>query len=490
MPMSICSAFIQQAERQPEALFIETETARYSYGEIYERSRRLAHYLRVEQGVQAGDRIVLCFPNEVEYLLAYIACWWLGVTGVPIDVDSRMSTIDTIISDASPALVLHSVRKEMTGLTMDPQKAIAFPIDDRYAKYDPIATSAPEGHSCALIMYTSGTTGSPKGVMLSHYNLRFTAERIIEWAELESTAKEATILRLSHSFGLGHVHCCILLGASIMLMDSVRDSKRMLSLIKERSVTGIPATPALVQYLLTYHRDDFRESCAGLDYLVINTSPIEARYVEELLQLLPHTRIYMYYGLTEASRSTYIAYRLHTDKLASVGKPPNGVQIRVSQGTGEIQISGSNVMLGYLGYPRGASFTDDGWFPTGDTGYIDKDGFLYVTGRLKDQINIDGLKVSPLEVERVLNSHPGVKESIVFGIPDSLTFESVAAAIVIQEGEDGPLVLSELKRWCKPHLELYKIPKKIRAWSSIPKTDSGKPRRMEARAIWASQQEI
>ncbi|MFD2671968.1 class I adenylate-forming enzyme family protein [Marinicrinis sediminis] len=483
--MTIWHKLVEQAQNQPDAPFIALEGEDISYGQFSDEVRRAATYLKQTFSLSRGDRVVLCFGNELEYLLAYFASWCLGLTVIPVDLDCRPRVLVQIVADAQPKLILHSARKQ---LVEDSAVSTAvFPSNKVYRdiSWDEDA-STQEGDNQnhpALIMYTSGTTGAPKGVMLSHSSILFTAERIIEWSGMNRDDRELTVLRLTHSFGLGHIHSYVLLGAQIILHESAQHISHMLQRIKNMRATGMPATPALIKVLLSMYKQEFIETCRHLSYIIINTAPIEEEVVQELLEVLPHTRIYMYYGLTEASRTTYISYRDFPDKLSSAGQAPEGVAVRLDATTSEIQVNGRNLMMGYLNHAD--SFLSDGWFATGDIGWMDEDGFLYVSGRLKEQINVDGLKVAPAEVEKVLLMHPLIQACIVFAVPDNMTHEKVVSAVVLKEGVIWTAKLEvEMKKHCKQQLEIYKIPKTIQAWDAIPLTDSGKPKRLEARSRW------
>ncbi|MDT3427996.1 long-chain acyl-CoA synthetase [Paenibacillus forsythiae] len=480
--MIIIDELERRAFDSPDRPFIRTDEREWKYADFFYEVGCFASYLTDICGVAAGDRVVLCFPNEVEYLIAYFACWYINATVMPVDFDIREQTLLSIVQDANPKLILFS-RQRTAICEVGEAATLIFPESKRYMCLVPAKRAHIASDSVALIMYTSGTTGLPKGVVLSHGTVTYTARKIIEWSEMKSDNCEATVLRLTHSFGLGHVHCSVMLGSSIYLLDSLREPQKLIHTIANHNITGIPATPAMIHLLLTYHRRDFQEAAVKLDYIIINTSPITGELVQDLLDLIPGTRVYMYYGLTEASRTTYIAYRLHPEKLESVGKPPEGVQVRLAPTTDEVQIRGLNVMSGYLN--NKVSFTEDGWFATGDIGKLDEEGLLYITGRIKEQINMDGLKINPIEVERVINSHPQVLGSMVFGVTDSVTYEKAVAVVTVRDFPEQPRALfADIKKWCKSYLEPYKIPKEFQIWNELPKTDSGKPKRVEARKRW------
>jgi long-chain acyl-CoA synthetase len=202
-----------------------------------------------------------------------------------------------------------------------------------------------------------------------------------------------------------------------------------------------------------------------------------------LLAALPDTDIFMYYGLTEASRSTYIEYRKHTDKLETVGAATPGTEVCIGQPAqpligepGEVLVRGRHVTAGYWGQDTSAYF-DQGWFRTGDLGVMDSAGFVTWLGRVRDQINVNGLKLVPSEVEDILRLDSRVLDCAVVGVPESASGESVIAFVVVAEGAAEPALERILRKLCNEHLEDHKVPRRVHFVAEIPKTDSGKVRR-------------
>ena len=269
----------------------------------------------------------------------------------------------------------------------------------------------------------------------------------------------------------------------MFIEEKLQDIPKLLQKISQERITSLPGTAGGFKMILDHFADHFRRHARGLKYIIINSAPIAPEYVERILDLLPNTRFFMYYGLTEASRSSYICYNDTPGKLQTVGRPTPGAEICVGSPSvplinevGEILIRGPHVTQGYLGIDSSPYF-DEGWFKSGDLGVIDADGFLTWKGRLKEQINIDGLKLTPAEVESVLKEHARVKDCAVVGSPDELTGESVVAFVVVDSEPDKRLEL-ELRRFCKSRLEIYKVPKKILFIDEIPRTDTGKTKRI------------
>jgi long-chain acyl-CoA synthetase len=243
-----------------------------------------------------------------------------------------------------------------------------------------------ESNPLALIMYTSGSTGIPKGVMLTHDNLGHTINSIIQWANIDENDRELTTLSLTHLFGLAHVHIYWTLGGTVFIEEKLADIPNLLKKVEEREITSFPGTPGGFKLILDQFPEQFKEHCRNLKYIIVNSAPMDEAYIKKILDLLPNTRFYMYYGLTEASRSTRICYNDHTDKLKSVGTATPGSEVivgssdnRLVNEIGEILIRGPHVTSGYWGMDS-EEFYDKGWFKTGDLGIMDPDGFITPSG--------------------------------------------------------------------------------------------------------------
>ena len=480
-PMSIAERFRATAERVPARDFIVSTASgsaeRLSYGAALRRAEGFARAV-TDLGAEPGDRIILSCGNSLDYVCAYFGTWFAQGTVVPVDPQTRPAHVAGVYRDCGARWVL------------TPQGRADLDADVRQLHLQDIDWDAgplpagrqPSTEHLPLIIYTSGTTGVPKGVCLTHANLEFTRAAITAWAGVIEDDRELTTLSLTHLFGLGHLHVYCALGGTIYIGEGLRDIPRLLDVIETERITSFPGTPAGMRIILDRFEEPFREQARALRYMVINTAPMPVAYTERLLTLLPETRIYMYYGLTEASRSAYIAYRDHPDKLSTVGRPPAGGQVSIGSPTqtlvnepGEILVRGPHVTSGYWAHQADGLF-EDGWFRTGDLGSIDADGFLTWIGRVRDQINVDGLKLVPSEVEAILRLDPRVADCAVVGLPDPVTGESVAAFVVLAGERPNGLEL-ELRKLCSAQLETYKVPRSVIVVNEIPKTDTGKVKR-------------
>jgi long-chain acyl-CoA synthetase len=474
--MNVARKFLETAARLPERPFlVAADGAELTYAQVLDRARRFAALLD-QHGVRAGDRVILTFPSSVDYLCAYLGTLLRCCTALPVDFRSRPQHLDYVRTNCEAAIwVAPRARREFDGIP----KGLIFPADlDRYPEY-PMERLCAEPNPLALIMYTSGTTGVPKGVCLSHANLSHTIDSIIEWARVGPGERELTPLSLTHLFGLAHCHVHWTLGGTVYIEEKLQDIPRILEKISRFGITSFPGTPAGFKLIVDQFSEPFARHARNLKYIIVNSAPMAPEYVEAILRLLPGTQCYMYYGLTEASRSTYVCYNDHRDKLATVGRATPGAEVRVGTGAaaltdevGEVLVRGPHVTRGYWGTDSSPYF-DDGWFRTGDLGSMDTDGFLTWRGRLKEQINVDGLKLTPGEVEAVLLKHARVKDCAVVGGPDEMTGEPVVA-FVVPRGEGDKRLELELRRHCLGMLELYKVPKRVLFVDEIPRTDTGK----------------
>jgi long-chain acyl-CoA synthetase len=483
--MNIARNFVFTAERLPDKVFlVGADNVAHTYSAVLRRSQRFASLLS-SRGIKAGDRIILTFPNSAEYLTAYLGVLMLGCTAVPVDFRARPQHLDYVRADTEAVLwVTSKLRPEYELL---PGQLI-FPGEEDLDGYpeQPTSELCPNTNPLALIMFTSGATGIPKGVCLSHANLQHTIRSITSWAHVEESDRELTSLSLTHLFGLAHCHIYWTLGGTLFLEERLKDIPRLMRRIDANDITSFPGTPGGFKLILDQFADLFARRARRLKYIIVNSAPMERAYIQKLLDILPNTRLYMYYGLTEASRSSYICFNDHRDKLTTVGRATPGVDIcvgtpslPVTNEMGEIHIRGPHVTKGYLGIDS-APFFENGWFKTGDLGVMDSDGFLTWRGRLKEQINVDGLKLTPAEVESVLEQHRRVRDVAVVGAPDPHTGECVVA-FVVTDGEPTKALETELRKYCKAQLEIYKVPARVVFVDSIPRTDTGKVQRLSLR---------
>lgn len=449
-----------------------------TYLQLCQRILGARDYFVSQLMLKAGDTIVLAAGKQIEFVYAYFGAHLAGLRVVPVDPATNPDRMAFIIKQTGTSLLVgfdnieSSIRQ--TGLKEFEELTSEFAVP-----------SFPEGSQIADILFTTGTTGKPKGVPLTYDNEAAAARNINEFIGNTGNDIELLALPVSHSFGLGRMRCCLSQGETLILLGSFANVKKLYRTIEEEHVSGFTMVPASWRYLkkLTGNKlGDFRNQ---LRYIEMGSAFFSKEEKDELAGILPHTRVCMHYGLTEASRSTFMEFHQDSSHMDSVGKASphtdikildeNGIECDANQ-EGEICVKGEHVTHGYLDMSVDGSFFGD-YFRTGDWGYKTEDGYVYLISRKKELINVGGKKVSPIEVEEQLLKIPGVEDCACIGVPDAegLLGEVVKAFIVKEK--DSNTTFADINDQLSGKLEAYKLPVFYEWIDIIPKTQNGKIQR-------------
>lgn len=490
------------AQGTAQAVAVCDPAAQLSYPELIDQAARLALALRREsQPVPAHVGILL--PNTCGFVLSLFAAQMLGRVAVPLNVMLSPRELLYIARDAELSLVVTS--RAFQGYfdsveSLAPGLVRPFYLED-LAGGSPSALATPESvaallgetpeaaspDSTAVIMYTSGTTGLPKGVMLSHTNLVSNAEGSIEAFGITPGDICYCVLPLFHSFALTMVLSHLLRGASVILESRFSPSSVACALA-ERRVSFLFLTPAHWNLLL---RSGYmkRETCAGLHVGLSGGGPLSVTLQRAYKEKVGLTLLNGY-GLTETS-PVVSTNRPGVVREGSIGLllPDVRAEFLDGQGqtlepgqSGELCVKGPNVMRGYLNKPEetAQAFTPDGWLRTGDLGYMDAEGFIFLTGRKKELIIFAGENVMPQEIEQALAEHPSVAEVAVVGIQDERKGEYPKAFVVLREGQEASEV--QLREFLRDRLAAFKIPREVEFLSALPKNSMGKVQKHRLKA--------
>jgi long-chain acyl-CoA synthetase len=456
---------------------------------------RLANALR-RRGVGPGDRVVVMLPNCPEVLQAYAAIARLGGVVVPVVFLLGPDEVRHILAHSAATVLITSpdlawkadgwsgtrvlVGGEAPGaLTWD--EIVAIEADEC-----PIVDRAPG--DLAVILYTAGTTGQPKGVALSHANLVSNARSAASLYELDRTRWSLAVLPLSHSYGLTLMNAGHILGTRSVLLRWFNPGL-VLETIERYRVQQMAGVPTMYVYLLNFP-EARRFDTSSMKSWGSGAAPLPVEIVEPF-EATFGGRLLEGYGLTEAS-PVVAAHRFSGERrLGSVGQAIPGVEVAIvdeddralpAGEVGEVCVRGPNVMLGYHRMPEETARTvRDGWLHTGDMGRLDADGFLYIVERKKDLIIRGGFNVYPREVEDVLYAHPAVAETAVVGVADPLMGEDVLAFVVCKPGVTA--TADAVIAFCQERLAKFKCPKDVRFVEALPKSPIGKILRKELRAL-------
>jgi acyl-CoA synthetase (AMP-forming)/AMP-acid ligase II len=459
--------------------------------ELDVRVRRIAAALR-RRGFLGGDRLAFLMPNGPNYIELVYACSLLGVIAVPINTRYAGAEIDRLLVDAGPrGLIRHSKLPAPT-VSLDWEHAIDLaPLDDAEEElyvgefYDPDAI--------LVLLYTSGTTGAPKGAALTHANVFSNVHDLNYWLAYREKAVFLHASPMFHIADFPAMFAAPIFGAAQITLERF-DALSFCTSVQTHRVTHTVLVPSMINTLCQFQElAAFNLDC--LDVLVYGGSPIAPALVREVRRALTKAKLLQVYGLSEAGFLTGLTDAEHTeDRLTSCGRTCPGIDLRVVDAAGRPVASGElgnlvargpGIMLGYWhdieeDLPGDESLVDDtaealrgGFFHTGDIGRQDKDGYFYIVDRAKDMIVSGGENVYSGEVEAAIYEIPQVKEAAVFGIPDEKWGELVAAAVVLRPGTT--LSVEELMQHCKERIASYKVPRHIDFMTEeLPKSGSGK----------------
>ena len=444
-------------------------------------------------GIKKSDKAAIYLPNNPEYIYSYLALFSLGATVVPLDY---MLTEDELVSCLSHCQAKLLIAKEKEALSLENLKKRVPSLENiivlgesksNFKSFQDVLNSARplpveieiDDHDPALIMYTSGTTGSPKGILLNYRHLDGSPKAMEYFVDLTDKDVKISALPLSHSAGLIYIQNCICYGITLVLMERFQPLEFLKNIQKYR-VTCFHLVPSM--YYAILHLKEFESfDLSSLRWLVVFGAPSDPHLLRRFQQYCPRAHLLNGWGLTETCPPNTVI-PLGSKKIESVGKPAPWMEIKVvgeddnelPQGqVGEIVIRGWVVMEGYYKDPEAtAEVIRNGWFHSGDLGRFDEEGFLYIAGRKKDMIKVSGEIVYSFEVENVLLKHPAIQEAAVVGMPDQLRGETVKAFVVSKKGLE--VKSEDIRSFCRQHLAHFKVPHSVEFRDALPKTPSGK----------------
>jgi long-chain acyl-CoA synthetase len=487
MTLNLASLLTESAERSPDAPAIRLGEVELSYAELDDRSARLATLLR-ENGVEQGDRVGVMLPNVPEFPVAYYGVLRAGGVVVPMNVLLKRREIAFYLEDSGARLLLawHGFAEEARAGAADAgaelvevEPAVFAATLEELEPSPDVAETAED--DVAVLLYTSGTTGKPKGAELTHLNLARNAE-ISSRTTCEVDAGDVVLgaLPLFHSFGqtVG-MNASLRVGACLTLVPKF-DPGEALATMQRDGVTHFYGVPTMFGALL-HHPERERFDTSALRNCVTGGASMPVEVLRGFEDAFGAT-VLEGYGLSETSP---VACSNHPDmerKAGSIGTPIEGVEMRlvdesdqpVDQGeVGEIVIRGHNIMKGYWQRPEAtAEAMRGGWFHSGDMARTDEDGYFYIVDRKKDLIIRGGYNVYPREVEEVLYEHPKIREAAVLGVPHDEWGEEIGAAVVLHEGEE--LSPEEASAYVKDRIAAYKYPRVVWFLDDLPKGPTGK----------------
>lgn len=489
MKKNIYDVFEAHFPENTDATFIETDDgSQYSYAFLAEESARLARFL-TDAGITKGDRVAVQVDKSAEVIFLYLACLRAGFVYLPLNTAYTESELSYFLENAQPSAVICRPPSEAFFHTRKNTQLIQVftlacdghsgsLVENSRSSEAEFETVASDADDLAVILYTSGTTGRPKGAMITHGNLAangLALQAAWQWQQQDV---------LLHALPIFHIHglfvAChnVLLGGSKMLFVNKFDTKTMLQLLPKSTVMmGVPTF-----YTRLLDDKDFNQDvCRNIRLFISGSAPLLEQTFNDFKTRSGHT-ILERYGMTETGMNT--SNPVTGERLAgTVGLPLPGVSTRIvdennqplAGGVGALQVKGANVFKGYWNMPEKTAeeFTDDGYFMTGDLAELTPQGYIRIVGRNKDMIITGGYNVYPKEIELLLDEVKGIKESAVIGLPHKDFGEAVTAVVVVEPGQTiatDDAIIAELKQ----QLASYKVPKKIIVVPELERNAMGK----------------
>jgi long-chain acyl-CoA synthetase len=475
------------AAEHPDRIAIKLDDAETSYAALDLAASRATHFLRAK-GVQPGDRVGIMLPNIASFPICYYGALRCGAAVVPMNVLLKEREVAFHLGDCGAKILLAwhqagaaadaGARRSNTECVLVEPRAFASLLD-RLPPADDVVERRSD--DTAVLLYTSGTTGTPKGAELTHDNLVRNARISVALFGLDERSVTLGALPLFHAFGQTcGLNATLSVGGCLSLITRF-DGDRALELLERDRVTVFQGVPTMYAAML-HHPRGAEIDVSALEVCVSGGASLPVEIMRGFERKF-HCQILEAYGLSETSPVASSNRRDRDRKPGSIGLPVDGVEMRViadsgdeaPQGdVGEVTIRGHNVMKGYWGSPAAtaAAIDADGWFKTGDLARVDEDGYYFIVDRKKDLVIRGGYNVYPREVEEILYEHPDVRLAAVIGIPHAVLGEEVAAAIVLKPGAHS--TPSELRDFVKQRIAAYKYPRHVWLVDELPMGPTGK----------------
>ncbi len=496
-----------QAKRRPEAEAVVFGSTRLTYEQLHARSQAIEEQL-IELGLKKSDRVGVLYPNDPDFIPIFFAVVNIGAIVVPINPMLKSNEIAHILSDSGArAVIAHEkLKAEVVGALAQldvlewlivgtesgslPPDTVNINRPKVLALTDRLKPSSDLKHSCqldpatdlALLVYTSGTTGKPKGAMLTHNGMMSVFPfNIFSSLDFKESDRIIGLLPMCHIYGIGALVCTpMAMGSTVVIMPKF-DPAASLKCLETEHITIVPGVPAMYQFMLMEY-DKNKVDLSSLRYCLSAAAPVSPELLERIHKDFG-AQVVEGYGMSETAGGG-TCNPPGSGKRGSIGKAIPGVSLSIidddgnvlpagEEHVGEITIKGCCVMRGYHNQPDATSEAIvDGWLRTGDLGCIDNDGYVYIRGRKKELIIRGGQNIYPRELEEVILRMDGVADVAVIGVPDEFMGERVKAFVVACP--EATLTEDSVKQFCEEHLAPYKVPRLVEFVSELPRNSTGK----------------
>jgi len=501
--LNLASIIDRAALNFAEKTAVVQDKNHYTYARLKSATESVASYLR-GLGVRRGDRVAVYMPNRPEWVAAYYGIIRLGAVAVCVSSAYKQKEVTHLLNDSLVSQVItceellpqvperDAVPSVADVVVWENDHVLASIFDINSTEHKPFSPVDCDLNDECAILFTGGTTGIPKGAMLTHCSILYSAQNVCYHERAVPGDVALCFLPLNHVFGGVHIMNSTFYGCGTLVLHKSFDMDRLLSSVHNEKITRFYSVPTVFIRLL--NSADSRKYLKSVNYCFSAATSMASEIVRQWQEKFNLT-IHEAYGMTETS-SLVTFNHLYRHKIGSVGTPAGIVEVKIldeennevpSGETGEIVIRGPNIMKGYFNKAEETGkVLRNGWLHSGDIGRIDEDGYLYIVDRIKDLIISGGLNVYPTEVEEILYTHTAVEECAVVGMPHTEYGEAVSAFVKKKQGTECSE--EDLIAYCKKHIASYKSPKTILFVEELPKSPAGKILKREIRKSFSEKQ--
>ena len=490
MYKTLVEAILSFADKNGDKPAVILKKTILTYRQLAGQIRKTMVILKERYGVSAGDRVMISGLSKPEYLVVFLGIQYLHATTVPLDKVWLEDMVLRLYDFIEPKIVVTDMaihREDVPVVSLRGLYADVLACENEGPAY-----LLPDMNQVAEMLFTTGTTGTPKGVMLTYGNIYAITNNNIEGVGIRSDDVVLDALPLCHSLGLREARMTLYVGATLVIQNGFSFPRELRNNMEEYHCSGFVCVPAIMEQL-TRSVQGFEELFGHFRYMEIGAGSLSYDLRRRLPQMLPDTEIYNTWGSSETGGVIFLDVKRRQDKMTSLGKPvcsakvkvigENGDEIRATsiENAGRLAVSGDMTMAGYYKMPEVNKTTlVDGWLLTNDLVYTDDDGFVYMLGRADDIINVGGEKVSPIEVENVATEFEKVRDVVCIGVPDEIMGQMPVLYIQV----DDPFSEEDLAHFLAGKLEPFKLPKEMIRVSKIPRNRMKKLDRKAVRKLW------
>ena len=475
--MNLIDFLKKNVENHGDKIAVIDNEREITFIELYEKVKRFSNNIKI---LNQEEIISLISENSISFIIAYLGIINSGKIVHLISPEiSEINLFNQLKSSKSKNIICNQLMKKKI-LNFNSIKTTIFDIEEILLKHNNKEIES-DLNKLAYLIYTSGTTSEPKGVTVSHSMIEFTTKNIVKVLGYSNSDTDLLPLPLNHSFGLGCIHTSLYVGSTLVLLKNASNLEEILESLKKYKITTLAAIPATLTKILNFENKKLEDYFSEIRLIITNSTAIPKKTVIQFKEILKKGNLATYYGLTEASRSTFMVFDKNNQREESVGKCSPNVEIKIVNKEennlkfGDIFIKGENVIKKYWNNVEADKNIFENWLKTGDTGYFDNEGYLFLKGRSDEIINVGGEKVMPIEIEQTIKNIPGVEDAVAFGVEHEIFGQTIKLNIIKSKNSD--IDKAQILSYCIKNLERFKIPSKIDFVEKIPKTDYGKVKR-------------